>query len=171
MYRQKHWWQILRQEWRRFYDMVVPTDQAQFWAHGSFYTPLIFAKQFCRLNIVLVVLNPFFKCFRDKFSTFDHLDKDTKSYVSFSPVKDDKQILKPLEMQPRSQALPSWERGCEKCGKRERTIYLNVDLQRVRDEFSYLILFRRRCLIWHEIDLKIIILWTLEKGVEIFFRT
>jgi hypothetical protein len=90
-------------KWRHFHDntyfifMVVTTDQAQFWAHGRFHTPLVFAKKFCRyyssrsFESVLIF-------FRYKYSTFDYLDKDTQSYILFSTLKDDKQILKPQEM-------------------------------------------------------------------------
>jgi hypothetical protein len=92
-------------EWklRHFHDntyfifMVGTTDQAQFWAHGRFHTPLVFAKSFADI-IVLVVLNRFLKIFRYKFSTFDYLDKDMQ-VVRVILARERRQTnLKPQEM-------------------------------------------------------------------------
>jgi hypothetical protein len=69
--------------------MVGTTDQAQFWAHGRFSHPTWFLQKRFADNIVVVVLNRFMKFFRYKCSTFEKI-KICKSYVLFSPVKDDK---------------------------------------------------------------------------------
>jgi hypothetical protein len=64
---------------------------------AAFTHPWFLQKSFAD-NIVLVVLNQFLNFFRYKFSTFDHLGKDMQVVRLFSPIKDDKQILKPQEM-------------------------------------------------------------------------
>jgi hypothetical protein len=99
-------------KWRHFHDntyfifMVGTTDQAQFWAHGRFHTPLVFEKSFAD-NIVLVILNRFLNFFRYKFSTFDYLDKDMQ-VVRVILVRERRQTnLKPQEM---------WEKTRFECG-------------------------------------------------------
>jgi hypothetical protein len=118
------------ENWRHFHDntyfilMVVTTDQAQFWAHGSFAD-----------NIVLVVLNPFLKCFRDKFSTFDHLVKDMR-------------VIRVYSCQ--WMTINKFE-NLKKLNVGKDVACMNMNLQRVIDEFSYSFLFRLY-LSWHEID-------------------
>jgi hypothetical protein len=84
-----------QEKWRHFHDNTYFRLNSE--PTAVFTHPWFLQKSFPD-NIVLVVLNRFLNFFRYKFSTFDHLDKDTQSYILFSTLKDDKQILKPQEM-------------------------------------------------------------------------